>query len=59
MIAGGIVIGAMASRLLPPIVATVSGTVRARLGTDPFKILENDHRPPTIRVRAEPRRSSP
>jgi len=57
MIVGGIVIGAMASRLLPPILATVSGTVRARLGADPFKILENDHR--TLETLLDKLRNSP
>jgi hemerythrin superfamily protein len=44
VLAGGIVAGAIASRLLPPLIATVSGTVRARFGEDPFKLLEQDHR---------------
>jgi hemerythrin superfamily protein len=42
-LAGGIVLGALGSRLLPPVVSMVSGSVRARLGGDPFKILKQDH----------------
>ena len=42
-LAGGIVLGALGSRLLPPVVSMVSGSVRAQLGGDPFKILRQDH----------------
>jgi hemerythrin superfamily protein len=42
-LAGGIVLGALGSRLLPPVVSMVSGSVRAQLGGDPFKILKQDH----------------
>src|SRR5688572_19892829 len=44
VLAGGVVVGAIASRFLPPLLATISGSVRARLGQDPFKLLEQDHR---------------
>jgi hemerythrin superfamily protein len=42
--AGGVVLGVLASRLLPPIVANANGAVRAKFGEDPFRQLEMDHR---------------
>jgi hemerythrin superfamily protein len=44
VLAGGILVGAVASRLLPPLFANVNGSVRAKLGADPFQLLEEDHR---------------
>ncbi len=42
--AGGVVVGVVGSRLLPPLAAQVSGAVRARAGRDPFERLIQDHR---------------
>ncbi len=42
--AGGIAIGVVGSRLLPPVAAAVSGMLRNRAGRDPFDLLINDHR---------------
>jgi hemerythrin superfamily protein len=42
--AGGLVLGALGSRLLPPMVAMVSGSVRTQLGGNPFELLRQDHR---------------
>ena len=36
-IAGGVAAGVFASRLLPPLIAQASGSVRNRLGEDPFE----------------------
>src|SRR4051794_40562803 len=41
---GGIALGVLGSRLLPPVLAQASGTARAKLGRDPFRKLEDDHR---------------
>src|SRR3954466_9001361 len=43
-LAGGVALGVLASRLLPPVVANASGAVRAKFGQDPFRKLEQDHR---------------
>jgi len=43
-LAGGMLLGAVASRILPPLVATISGSLRTRLGEEPFKLLVQDHR---------------
>jgi hemerythrin superfamily protein len=40
----GMAVGAAAARILPPLLATVSGTVRTRMGEDPFQSLIQDHR---------------
>ncbi len=42
--AGGILLGALGSRLLPPLVGMVTGRVRTRMGHDPFELLKQDHR---------------
>jgi hemerythrin superfamily protein len=42
--AGGITAGIFISRLLPPVVAQISGSMRSRLGRDPFERLIEDHR---------------
>jgi iron-sulfur cluster repair protein YtfE (RIC family) len=44
VLAAGLAAGVLGSRLLPPLVAMVSGRVRARRGSDPFEVLVNDHR---------------
>jgi iron-sulfur cluster repair protein YtfE (RIC family) len=41
---GGVALGIIGSRLLPPLFASANGTVRARLGGDPFERLIQDHR---------------
>jgi hemerythrin superfamily protein len=41
---GGVTLGVVASRLLPPVMANASGAVRAKFGQDPFRKLEQDHR---------------
>jgi iron-sulfur cluster repair protein YtfE (RIC family) len=43
-IAGGVAFGIIASRLLPPMIATGSGAIRARMGEDAFELLVQDHR---------------
>jgi hemerythrin superfamily protein len=43
-IAGGLAVGIIGSRLLAPVFATASGSVRARMGRDPFERLIDDHR---------------
>ncbi|MBP2230466.1 hemerythrin superfamily protein [Azospirillum agricola] len=42
--AGGAALAVIASRLLPPLVAQVAGSARARAGRDPFDALADDHR---------------
>ncbi len=42
--AGGLAVGVIASRLLPPLMAQASGSARARVGRDPFDLLIRDHR---------------
>ena len=41
---GGIAVGLIGSRLLPPIIARVSGAGLVRVGGDPFSRLIDDHR---------------
>jgi iron-sulfur cluster repair protein YtfE (RIC family) len=43
-LAGGLAVGILASRLLPPMVAAASGAMRARFAHDPFERLRQDHR---------------
>src|SRR5690348_10252607 len=43
-VAGGVALGVLGSRLLPPFVAAANGAMRVKLGQDPFQKLENDHR---------------
>lgn len=40
---GGIAAGILVSRLLPPLVAQTSGSLRSRMGKDPFNRLIRDH----------------
>jgi len=44
MMIGGLVAGVVGSRLIPPLLATVSGAGRVRAGGDPFALLIDDHR---------------
>jgi len=44
MLAGGVAAGVLGSRLLPPLVAALTGSVKARAGADPFQLLMDDHR---------------
>jgi hemerythrin-like domain-containing protein len=41
---GGIAAGAVAGRLLPPLVSALLGSGRVRVGGDPFALLIDDHR---------------
>jgi hemerythrin superfamily protein len=43
-VASGVAIGIIGSRLLPPLIASASGSVRAGLGGDVFEQLIQDHR---------------
>jgi len=43
-LAGGVAIGVLGSRLLPPVLAQASGSMRATFRRDPFRPLEDDHR---------------
>lgn len=43
-LAGGVALGMLGSRLLPPVLAFASSSVRTRLGEDPFDRLQRDHR---------------
>lgn len=43
-IAAGLVAGIAGSKLLPPLLASGSGRLRARIGQDPFALLIEDHR---------------
>ena len=43
-VAGGVAVGVLGSRLLPPMLAMANGSVRARLGEGPFERLKQDHR---------------
>lgn len=43
-VAGGLAVGVVSSRLLPPLLAGAAGSVRASLGEDPFDRLIQDHR---------------
>jgi iron-sulfur cluster repair protein YtfE (RIC family) len=40
----GVALGTLGSRLLPPLMASATGSVRARFGEDPFERLKQDHR---------------
>lgn len=44
MMVGGIAVGVIGSRLLPPLMAMGTGMVKSGAGGDPFGRLENDHR---------------
>jgi len=44
VVAGGVAVGVLGSRLLPPMLAMANGSVRARLGEGPFDRLKQDHR---------------
>ena len=44
LLAGGVALGIVASRLLPPMLAMGSGAARAAATGDPFAKLEDDHR---------------
>jgi hemerythrin superfamily protein len=44
MVVGGIAVGLVGSRLLPPLMAMATGAIRGRGSGDPFQKLENDHR---------------
>lgn len=41
--AGGLALGVVGGRLLPPLLASATGSVGARLGRDPFGRLKQDH----------------
>jgi iron-sulfur cluster repair protein YtfE (RIC family) len=43
-LAGGLAMGVVASRVLPPIIAAATGSVRVMLGESPFEQLKRDHR---------------
>ena len=43
-LAGGLAVGILGSRLLPPMLAAASGAVRVKLGQDPFERLKDEHR---------------
>jgi len=43
-VAGGLAMGVVSSRLLPPLLAGAAGSVRASLGANPFDRLVQDHR---------------
>ena len=43
-VAGGLAVGVVSSRLLPPLLAGAAGSVRASLGENPFDRLMQDHR---------------
>lgn len=40
----GLAVGMIASRVLAPMLASASGSVKSRLGEDPFQLLIDDHR---------------
>jgi hemerythrin superfamily protein len=44
MLIGGIAAGIVGSRMLPPVIAALSGRRRVRAGGDPFALLIDDHR---------------
>ena len=44
LLLGGVAAGIIGSRLLPPLIATLTGAGRARAGSDPFALLIDDHR---------------
>src|ERR1041385_3358033 len=41
---GGLALGIVGSRLVPPLFAMANGALRARMGDDPFDPLLRDHR---------------
>jgi hemerythrin superfamily protein len=43
-VAGGLALGVVGGRLLPPLVAGAAGSLRATLGQNPFDRLTGDHR---------------
>jgi hemerythrin superfamily protein len=43
-LAGGLAVGILGSRLLPPVLSAATGAVRVGLGQDPFDRLAQDHR---------------
>jgi iron-sulfur cluster repair protein YtfE (RIC family) len=43
-VAGGLAMGVLGSRLLPPVLAAAAGSMSTRLGEDPFERLKADHR---------------
>lgn len=43
-VAGGLAVGVVSSRLLPPLLAGAAGSVRASFGENPFERLMQDHR---------------
>jgi iron-sulfur cluster repair protein YtfE (RIC family) len=43
-VAGGLALGVVGSRLLPPLVAGATGSLRASMGHDPFQRLVEEHR---------------
>jgi hemerythrin superfamily protein len=59
-LAGGVALGVLGSRLLPPVMANASGSMGAKLGRDPFRKLEQDHRliETTLREMAAAREAS-
>lgn len=44
VIAGGIAVGVIGSRLLAPMIAMGTGALKSRYGSDPFDLLIEDHR---------------
>jgi iron-sulfur cluster repair protein YtfE (RIC family) len=42
--AGGLAVGVLSSRVLPPMLAAATGSMRARFGEGPFERLKEDHR---------------
>jgi hemerythrin-like domain-containing protein len=44
MALGGLALGIVGSRLVPPLFAMANGALRARMGDDPFDLLVRDHR---------------
>lgn len=44
MMAGGLALGVVGSRLAPPLIAMASGAIRGQAGQDPFERLIEEHR---------------
>jgi hemerythrin superfamily protein len=44
VLVGGVAAGILGTRLLPPLLASASGAIRAKRSGDPFKLLIQDHR---------------
>jgi iron-sulfur cluster repair protein YtfE (RIC family) len=44
MVASGIALGVLGSRLLPPLLAIGAGAIKSKTGGDPFGKLKDDHR---------------